>query len=533
MDRAHLLEMAKQDPRFQQAADQVAAQLAQSGASPEMLDQLIEVIEHVLENPQHYEQIRAQAIKDGFAREQDLPPQFNEQFLMVLLLALYNAEDALSAQGPQEPQAFACGGLAKYGRGGDTILAHINSREAEVLRRMGGSGTVNPNTGLREFKGGGLQDVISIAAPMALNAFFPGMGSAIGGALGGGALGAIGSQAITGGLTAALSGGDIGKGALGGALGGGLGSLVGEKVGGWAGDALGKQFSDSANSMIGNALVGGVGSALQGGNFGQGLARGAMGSMAGNAISGIGVGDGAVAQGLREAGSTVGNALTAGYTPQQALMGGALTGLARGFKPKDAPDLPEGAMGPPRSAMNQGLMGSGVDAGKLLAASPMLLTMLGQAETPEQVQQGVKGLSPEQQEYFNRASQQWDWNQMQRDAAAQNMSLGSYMSRNWPTITGGKYTSNAPRKFAMGGLSMLAQGGGTGRSDEIDAKLSDGEYVIDAETVALLGDGSTKAGAQKLDLMRKEIRQHKGRQLAKGQFSPDAKSPLSYLKEAA
>jgi len=45
--------------------------------------------------------------------------------------------------------------LAEQGRGGDTRLAHINDYEAEVLKLLGGSGTVNPNTGLEEFKGGG------------------------------------------------------------------------------------------------------------------------------------------------------------------------------------------------------------------------------------------------------------------------------------------------------------------------------------------------------------------------------------------
>jgi hypothetical protein len=62
------------------------------------------------------------------------------------------------------------------------------------------------------------------------------------------------------------------------------------------------------------------------------------------------------------------------------------------------------------------------------------------------------------------------------------------------------------------------------------ARLSDGEYVIDAETVALLGNGSTKAGASVLDMMRKQVRQQKGKALAKGNFSPDAKSPLAYMK---
>jgi hypothetical protein len=77
--------------------------------------------------------------------------------------------------------------------------------------------------------------------------------------------------------------------------------------------------------------------------------------------------------------------------------------------------------------------------------------------------------------------------------------------------------------------SFAVNGPGTGRSDDIPAVLSDGEYVIDAETVALLGDGSSKAGAKKLDEMRVKLRKHKGRNLAKGKFSVNAKRPEKYL----
>jgi hypothetical protein len=69
---------------------------------------------------------------------------------------------------------------------------------------------------------------------------------------------------------------------------------------------------------------------------------------------------------------------------------------------------------------------------------------------------------------------------------------------------------------AAGGMQVggLLRGPGTGQSDEIEAStpsgrrvlLSDGEYVIDAPTVAALGDGSTKAGARRLDAFRKAIR---------------------------
>ena len=43
--------------------------------------------------------------------------------------------------------------LASKGRYGDTMLAHINPKEAALLKSMGGAGTINPKTGLREFYG--------------------------------------------------------------------------------------------------------------------------------------------------------------------------------------------------------------------------------------------------------------------------------------------------------------------------------------------------------------------------------------------
>jgi hypothetical protein len=41
--------------------------------------------------------------------------------------------------------------LRSYGRNGDTVLAHINPQEAGILRALGGSGTINPHTGLPEY----------------------------------------------------------------------------------------------------------------------------------------------------------------------------------------------------------------------------------------------------------------------------------------------------------------------------------------------------------------------------------------------
>jgi hypothetical protein len=41
--------------------------------------------------------------------------------------------------------------LRRKGRRGDTVLAHISPKEARKLKEMGGSGTINPATGLPEF----------------------------------------------------------------------------------------------------------------------------------------------------------------------------------------------------------------------------------------------------------------------------------------------------------------------------------------------------------------------------------------------
>ena len=74
-------------------------------------------------------------------------------------------------------------------------------------------------------------------------------------------------------------------------------------------------------------------------------------------------------------------------------------------------------------------------------------------------------------------------------------------------------------------------GPGDGQSDDIPAMLADGEYVIDAETVAQIGNGSTKAGAKALDKFRENIRAHK-RSAPINKIPPKTKALTSYLKGA-
>lgn len=88
-----------------------------------------------------------------------------------------------------------------------------------------------------------------------------------------------------------------------------------------------------------------------------------------------------------------------------------------------------------------------------------------------------------------------------------------------------------PQRFGAGGNNYVPHDGeGDGRSDHVPAVLSPGEFVQDAETVALLGNGSSEAGARGMEAIRQQIRKDKGKALAKGKFSPDAKSPAHYAK---
>ena len=114
----------------------------------------------------------------------------------------------------------------------------------------------------------------------------------------------------------------------------------------------------------------------------------------------------------------------------------------------------------------------------------------------------------------------------------------SYKSMSSPTYARGGDVHGHPEYprsplqtvFSTRGGSNYVQGRGTGQSDDIDAKLADGEYVFDADIVSALGDGSNKAGAQALDKMREAIRAHK-RSAPDNKIPPKAKSTFAYLQE--
>ena len=99
---------------------------------------------------------------------------------------------------------------------------------------------------------------------------------------------------------------------------------------------------------------------------------------------------------------------------------------------------------------------------------------------------------------------------------------------------GGEIEGHNPTFFSEGGLSSIenryVQGEGDGTSDSVAAMLADGEFVIPADVVSKLGNGSNEAGAGVLDQFLAEIRKHAQSNGTK--LPPESKGPLAYLLDA-
>jgi hypothetical protein len=131
------------------------AELEQLEVPMEVLDMLNNMVDEILANPDNYEQVKQKYEAMGVTDDL-LPDAFDGEFFSALNMAV----DQMIAE-PAGAQAFAKGGIAElspiskavadYGRNGDTMLAHITPAEARMLRRRGGAGTTNPDTGLKEY----------------------------------------------------------------------------------------------------------------------------------------------------------------------------------------------------------------------------------------------------------------------------------------------------------------------------------------------------------------------------------------------
>jgi len=288
--------------------------IAKLQLTQQQLGQLILLVEFLLQDPGKYSSNVKRLVEAGILNQGQLPEQFDAQFLGVILSVLQESR-MMQAEGAQPPEMpgmppiqMAEGGLASVaqhlqsmGRNGDTVLAHITPEEAALLKRMGGAGTINPDTGLPEFFvkalkriasgiGDAFQGVVNaakdiVSSPIGKIAATIALATVLGPAAAGGLgimstpMAAMTAGAVTGGLSGGMKGALIG-GALGYVGGGGDFGGLGSPLGGLS------------------KMLPGAGTALN-----TGLTYGAFGTGAGLAL---------------------------GMSPKQALTLGALSGLGAG-----------------------------------------------------------------------------------------------------------------------------------------------------------------------------------------------------------
>jgi len=287
----------------------------------------------------------------------------------------------------------------------------------------------------------------------------------------------------------------VGANLLGGDLLGSAGSAVS--------DALGLGLGTTASQALGSGLLGAGLGGLTGGAKGA-LTYGALGAATPYALNALGSLTGGTSLGTAasNAATTAGGVRDASIADATGVTGGNAAGAG---------------------SSSGGILGS-LGGGSLMKAAPLLLLGAALSGSKAPAAQPV-------------APQAVDSNQKTK---LSNVEFNRTQTN--PTVTK-RYGYGPASQFfnnnqlPTSGVVTAAQGryvrgGGTGTSDSIKAALSDGEYVMDAQTVSMLGDGSSDAGARKLDEMRREIRKQKGGALAQGKFAPNAKSPLSYIKGA-
>jgi len=158
------------DPGAQEAIKAaIRESLVDEQLSPQELQTFIVTFEELSQDPAGYKAARQQLIDNDYVDPEDLPEEYDPEFLGAVL-AVLNEMQLMQGQGAMEPMqmsptveglppiGMAEGGLADVasylaaqGRNGDSMLAHITPEEASLLKRRGGSGTINPVTGLPEF----------------------------------------------------------------------------------------------------------------------------------------------------------------------------------------------------------------------------------------------------------------------------------------------------------------------------------------------------------------------------------------------
>ena len=260
----------------------------------------------------------------------------------------------------------------------------------------------------------------------------------------------------------------------------------------------GLSFVPGVGPLMAGALMGGGALAASGGDFGQALKYG-LGGASGAALAGNLAGAGA--------GVKAGSGVTAGTPLSNAARGGMsqLRDIGQAFtKPGALTSATSGLMAQPftKGATYAGLgsLAIGTEMDKMKQGIPKEATT-AQTDLPYYPQGGYK---------YDASG-----NVVQENPNARNM----FDSRGFYDYGAGFPTTYA----AKGGLMEYAEGGltvgpGDGMSDDIPAviggdqpaALSPGEFVVPADVVSGLGNGSTQAGANELHDMMERVRKARG-----------------------
>lgn len=495
---------------------------------------------------------------------------------------------------PVSPMGFASGGnvasqqryglaaaaeqLRQRGRGGDTILAHINPEEAKILKALGGSGTINPRTGLPEY-GISLKNlnpvkIVKDVAKSAEKAVIRPIG---------GALEKVGSQiddAVIQPVITAVK--DVGS---------AVDDVVNDIVpGGWGTVAAAAAMymgmpqglsSLSPASFVPAAGEAGIGAGIEGLGYDIGAFGGASGAAAG-AAEVLPVAPWAEQNILNQIPAAVTPVPTAASAPTELfnVVGEAglptmqASNVVTGAEAADINALLQGAGGEsyiPTSDVGGDFLSSGVEsidaavggapditgpvstggmsglgslgstiggAGKAALDYAKGLTMKDVKDAAQLGTVGMTGYgmltaaqeSKEQKEAAQQALNAAEAKKAEQRTFAENVlrentprygRLTAEDVRRYGLASGGiasSFDDEIGRDYARGGIAALPprylSGGGDGMSDSIrariggkqEARLADGEFVVPADIVSHLGNGSSNAGAKKLYAMMDRVR---------------------------
>ena len=107
----------------------------QSGEiAQEDLNTMIQMVKAVVQNPALYPQMRALAVQRGLVNEEDLPPQYDEGLMAVLLIIVRAAEEDIQVQPQGMPQAQPQG----MPQGMPQAMPMAGAQQPAMMARKGG-----------------------------------------------------------------------------------------------------------------------------------------------------------------------------------------------------------------------------------------------------------------------------------------------------------------------------------------------------------------------------------------------------------